>query len=551
MKSKIRLLLPLAAALLASFSAPAEGAADDGDVNQSIQRTFVMVVADHAYDLNPHSANYTTEAQLLSALYEGLYSYDPKTLEPAPALAESYKLSRTKKRWTFTLREGAQFSDGSAITAESVRQSWLRLLSAPNAPYASLLDCIVGAEPFRNGRADAAAVGITARDERTLVVELGVPTAHLPRILCHHAFSVLPPAADAGAGSDVYSGAFVLAEASDAGFRFVRNEHYWDAEHVALPAISVVLSDDLRENSFRFNEGDADWIMSMVDTKVLLNPSAVRIAAEFGTEYLFFNAKVAPWNDADFRNALVTAVPWDELRKNVLVQASTLVYPLAGYPSVEGLSDTSPEDALDMMADARRRAGISADETLHVTFGIPAESERMKSIADLLKAAWEPLGVELTVQTTSDARYLSSIPHWNADMFNYSWIGDFADPTAFLELFRAGSTLNQTAWHNERFEQLLREAGETTDSGEHYKLLSKAEQVLLDDGVILPISHPVSLHAVRPDTVGGWYTNALDIHPFKYLYIKPDTNSVPNIVRGDGGGSVAGLRQAWREEPYD
>ncbi|MCR5724259.1 MAG: peptide ABC transporter substrate-binding protein [Treponema sp.] len=494
-------------------------------VDENLQRTFVIIAPNHEYDLNPHTANYSTEAQFLIGLYEGLYSYDPKTLDPVPAIAESYKIARNKKRWTFTLREGAAFSDGTPITAESIRSSWLRLLANEAAPYASLLDCIAGAEAYRTGNADAASVGITARSERTLVVDLAVPTAHFPRILCHHAFSAVSEK------EGVYSGAYCMASSGEGGFVLAKNEHYWDAARVALPEIAVQYSDALSENSFRFNAGEADWVLNMVDTSVLLNPYAIRIAAEFGTEYLFFSARNAPWNDADFRNALLSAVPWEKIRAGSLVQADTLVYPLSGYPSVEGLSDTSPEDAADMMAEARKKAGIAPDERLTLIFGISKTSERQRQQAELLKAAWEPLGVNFVVQSTTDDRYLGSIPYWNCDLFCYSWIGDFADPTAFLELFRYGSTLNQTKWHNERFENLLREAAETTDSAEHYKLLSRAEQVLLDDGLILPISHQVSLHAVNPNAVGGWYPNALDIHPLKYLFLKEDTSSsAPNIV---------------------
>lgn len=522
-----KLLTSVAAALCFCALSATETANDE--VDKSIQRDFVVIVANQAYDLNPHSANYMTEAQLFTALYEGLFSYDPKTLDPVPAIAESYKIARNKKRWTFQLRQDARFSDGSPITAASVRSSWLRLLSTPGAPYASLLDCIVGATAFRTGNGQEADVGIFVRDDYTLVVELTVPTSYLPRILCHHAFSVLPPQGTEA----VYSGAFALTEAAEDHYTFRKNEHYWDAASVALPSITILCSDDLRENSFMFNAGRTDWIMSMVDAKVLLNPSAMRISAEFGTEYLFFTAKNAPWDNADFRNALVAATPWAALREGVLVAATSLVYPLSGYPAVEGLTDTSAEDALDMMASARKAAGIAPDKKIPLIFGISATSERQKNMAQLLKKAWEPLGVDLVVQTTPENRYLSSIPYWNADMFNYSWIGDFADPTAFLELFRAGSTLNQTKWVNERFEQLLQEASEATESSEHYRLLGKAEQVLLDDGLILPISHPVSFHAVNPTSVGGWYVNALDIHPFKYLYLKPDVSSVPTIVKRD------------------
>ena len=498
--------------------------AENGTPDTELQRDFVIVGAEHPYDLNPYTANYSSEAQILSGLFEGLYSYDPKTLDPVPALASDYKLSRNKKRWTFTIRENAKFSNGEAITAYSVRDSWLTLLATPDAPYASLLDSVTGAGKFRHGKVKSEEVGIIARDEKTLVILLDVPMAHLQRILCHHAFGVV------SSKENVYSGAFVLKSFDGSQIVLEKNPQYWDAEHVSLPSITMQCSSDLKENAWKFNTGRADWVSGMVDTTAILNKNAIRIAAEFGTEYLFFSCKTAPWDNADLRNALLVAVPWKELRKNVLVEATTLVYPLAGYPTVEGLTETSLEDAKEMMTAARKSAGIPEDKKLSLVFGITG-SERMKKEADILREAWEPLGVELKVQTTPEDRYLLSIPSWNADLFSYSWIGDFADPLAFLELFREGSTLNQSKWKNTSFNQLLKDAAETTSSTEHNKLLSQAEQVLLDDALILPISHSVCLHAINPNAVGGWYTNALDIHPFKYLYFKAETSSVPNIVK--------------------
>ena len=483
--------------------------------DSALQREFVIIASEHPYDLNPYTANYSAEAQILSGLFEGLYSYDPKTLDPVPALASEFKLSRDKKRWTFTIREGAKFSNGDPITAYSVRDSWLTLLATDGAPYASLLDPISGVEAFRMGRVKSDSVGIIARDERTLVVRLDSPTAHLQRILCHHAFGIV------NGKKNVYSGAFVLKSHTNGEIRLEKNENYWDAAHVYLPAITIKGSNDAKENSWKFNTGNADWVSGMVDTAAILNKNAIRIAAEYGTEYLFFSCKNEPWDKADFRNALVAAVPWAALRKNSLVPAKTFVYPLTGNRDVEGLEETAPEEALDLIALAREKAGMSKSKKLTLTFGI-TNSERMKKQVEILKVAWEPLGVELKVQTTPEDRYLLSIPSWNADLFTYSWIGDFADPLAFLELFREGSTLNQSKWHNREYNRLLQASSETTDTIERNKLLSAAEQVLLDDGVILPISHSVCLHAINPETVGGWYTNTLDIHPFKYMYIKEE-----------------------------
>ena len=128
------------------------------------QRQINIISALHSYDLNPMSASYTSEAQLFTGIYEGLFSYDPMNLNPLPAICVSYKTSRDKKRWTFTLRENAKFSDGSKITAQTVKDSWMKLLATPNAPFASLIDSISGAQEFRTGKVTADKVRIDVRD---------------------------------------------------------------------------------------------------------------------------------------------------------------------------------------------------------------------------------------------------------------------------------------------------------------------------------------------------------------------------------------------------
>ncbi len=515
----------IALAMIFSFFATAFSQENDTvGIDDSIQREVSIVMTEQRFNLNPHTATYSSEAQILDALYEGLYSYDPHTLDPIPALATSCKISRDKKKLTFTIREGAKFSDGSDITAFSVRNSWLMLLATPSAPYASLFDCIKGAEDFRKGKASEDDVGIVARNNRTLVVSLVSPTAHFTKIICPPAFSVKT-------GQDsVFSGAFVLAERTDSSILLKKNPNYWGAQGVHVPSIRIKTSDDIVENAWDFNTGKVDWISSAFDSSKLLNKNAVRLSTIFGTEYIFFRCDRAPFDRADIRNALMAAVPWEALRKLSYVQATTLVYPISGYPEVEGLSDTSIDDAKELMAEARKSAGIDEKETLHLSMGIMAISERQKRQFELLREAWLPLGVELSALIILDQRYIESISDADADVFVYSWIGDFADPIAFLELFRDGSTLNQTAWKNEKFSKALSEAAVTTNAEERYKLLAEAETILLDDGVILPISHQIALHALNPNVIGGWFTNALDIHPYKYLYLKAYTPDIPNVV---------------------
>lgn len=501
-----------------------ESAKKNIDINEEIQREFHITVSAMNFNLNPHTAAYSMEAQILDGLYEGLYSYDPRTLEPKNALATECKLSRDKLRVTYKIREDAKFSDGQPINAFSVRNAWLMLIATPNAPYASFLDCVKGAREFRAGKIPESEVGIQARDNTTLVLHLNAPTAHLNKILCHHAFAIKT-------GSDnVFSGAFVLKERTDNMILLEKNQNYWDAENVHIPSVRISTSDEIVDNAWDFNMGKVDWIASVFNSKTILNQDSVRLAAIFGTEYIFFKCQNSPWDKAEFRNALISAVPWSRLRKNSLIKATTLIYPLNGYPKVEGLSDTETEDAIDMIKEAKKAAGIGENEKLKLKFDISATSTRQQDFYEILKEAWAPLGIELEAKITNDYRYVESIPSSDADLFVYSWIGDFADPLAFLELFKENSTLNQTKWQNEKFNALLKEASLTNDNEEHNKLLANAEQVLIDDGVIMPVQHSISLNALNINAVGGWYTNALDIHPYKYLYFKEYKSAIPNVV---------------------
>ena len=217
------------------------------------QKQVLTVTAPvHSYNLNPHTASYNSEAQILSGIFEGLFSYDPVTLEPQYAIAVSYKISRDSKRWTFTLREDAFFSDGTPVTAESVKKSWLKLLRTPGAPYASLFDIIKGASDFRTGNGIEENVAIYDLDEHTLSIHLTTPASHLPRLLCMASFAVT------GTEENVYSGPFVLSEINENQAVLEKNEHYYDKENTKLDRITFRFCDDADENAFAFNTGLSD-----------------------------------------------------------------------------------------------------------------------------------------------------------------------------------------------------------------------------------------------------------------------------------------------------
>ena len=497
-----------------------------------LQQNFIIVELVRPHELNPQITNYSSDSQILNGLYEGLFTTSPISLEPQFAIAKDFKISRDKKRWTITLREDACFSNGEKITAESVRDCWLRMLANPQSPYSSLFDIVRGAEAFRLGYGDFSEVGIYATAENVLSIYLNNPANYLPKILCHTAFSVTH------SNPEVYSGAYELEIVADRKYILRKNPYYWDKDNVTLERITFVQSDNVDDNTFYYNTGAVDWVTGQVNQSKLLDPSAIQISATFGTGYLYFkmsSRKPADskcsrvWDYPEFRNAVLEAFPWNSIHKKYLIPATTLVYPLSGYPQIDGFDYTDEIEASLKMKDARAKYGISQEEVIPLVMHV-FENEFSEEDEKLLSEAFAPLGVELVIKTVPSYLYYSTVAAADADILVTSWIGDFADPLAFLELFRGASTMNESGWKNEKFDSLLDQAA-TAGEADRLNLLGQAENILLDEGMVLPLYRSVSSNIVDLKEVGGWYVNAFDLHPLKYLYKKQPKYNSENIVK--------------------
>ena len=480
-----------------------------------IQKELTVIISSVELNLDPHTSSYSNEAQVLSALYEGLFTYNPISLKPEKGLVSSYKISRDKKTWTFMLREDIYFSDGTPITAETIKKSWLKLLAPEtDAPYASLLDCIKGAAEYRRGTGSADDVKISCSDNK-LTVRLNTPTSYLDKVLCHHAFSAVSEK------SGVYSGAYILDSVSETEVHMSKNPYFYGAEHVYIPSIKIILSDDSDENTFLFNTGKVNWIADDFVTSNIYNQDAIYDSVLFGTEYLFFIINDGPLSNPLVRNALLSAVPWDEIRQIFNIPADTLVFPITDYPSIPGIGDTD----IDLSKELLEEAGYP-DGGFTLTFEIP-KSDFLSYLASELQKAWEPLNVTLNIKVSGSNFYYNP-NNSSGDIFLYSWIGDFSDPITFLELFKGDSNLNITNWKNESFDKLIEEANSMSNQAKRYEKLAEAEQLLLDDGIILPLCHLITTNCIDLNEIGGWFPNALDMHPFKYMYFREQEQELSN-----------------------
>lgn len=496
---------------------------------------LVVGMGTYRVELHPYKSIYAHEMQLFTALYEGLFSYDPRTLDPVRALAETFEKSSDGKTWTFKIRQNAFWSDGSPVTAMDFVESWRYLLTpSTEAEYAVFLDIIKGAQDYRTGKNQRPdSVGIQALDAKTFQVELVAPAAYFTRLLCHSAFVPvhwsLRGIRNWPSDKIVGNGPYRLASMDKTGMVFEADPLYWDADSVKSPKLRILFIENEAEATARYNGGEIHWLMDMVDTKALVSPEAMQFSPMFGTSYYFWNAATRPWNDARVRRALALMVPWEKIRNeaNYFSPTNVLILPFAGYESPKGISEANEDEARKLLGATRFKDGKGLPP---VRFVIP-EGELHQANAAIFKEAWAPLGVKLEVITVPAGEFTRDSRQDDFSLSFTGWIGDFADPAAFLLMWISDSGLNEAGYKSREYDRLITRSM-NEEGPPRLATLAEAEGKLLADAAVMPLYHSLSFNVVDLDVIQGWFVNPLDMHPFKSIFVgTPKAN--PLIVKAD------------------
>jgi oligopeptide transport system substrate-binding protein len=515
LRRPVVLLLLCAAVLLPARFLHAQ--AEDGGAEQP--KELVIVFSPKEVELDPLHIYTTMESELSTAIYEGLLVYHPFSLLPVPGVAYDWELSEDKTLYRFFLRDDAIFSNGDPVTARDFRESWLRVLEPDAAAeYSFLFDVIQGARSYRLGRGSREEVGIRAVSDKILEVKLERPAAHFLKLLCHMSFAPIHESYRDRKDWDgdaplIGNGPYYLDERSRFELVFRKNKLYWDADRVALDAVRVRFMEDPAAISEGFNRGAIQWAnnwetSSLEDrTKIVFNPL-------FATSYFYMVCVDKPWSDPRVRRALALLVPWDQIRtEDTLLPTSRLVPPIPGYPDIEGIQKPDRTEAMRLLEEAGYPGGAGLPE---LVFKLPGDSESERE-AGVMADAWKrELGLAVRVTSFPYDVYLKEVKKTDYTIGSVTWIGDYADPLTFLQMWTADSNLNDARFSDPKFDSIIEESF-SMEGEERYKQLARAEEVLLSTAVVLPVSHAPAFNLVDLDRIEGWFPNVLNIHPFKYL----------------------------------
>jgi oligopeptide transport system substrate-binding protein len=490
--------------------------------------------------LDPHMITGVPEHRIYQALFEGLMIASPATGNPVNGMAESYTVSADQKTYTFKLRKGLKWSDGVPITARTVYDSWIRNLNPETASgYASLMtDVIAGAADYNAGKTGPDKVQIKVVDLETFQFTCTGPAPYAVAMLTHYVFAVVPMHAIKSKGADwtlpenwVSNGPFVLKEHTPQDkIVVVKNPNYWDAKNVKIDQIVFYAAEDYATTYKMYLNGEIDWNCNPPPTDKVAEAKAraqkdFLITPELGIYYYEFNMQIPPFNDVRVRKAFSMVGKRQEMADKITqagqIPALALTPAFAGYTPPKGYAEDE-EAAKKLLADAGYPGG-KGFPTITLIYNT---SSTHKKIAEYFQQRFEQvLGVKVVLENQEWATYLETRKDGKMGGKNLAragWIADYQDPYNFLFMFKSSNfDFNDTRWNNPKYDQLVAQANGMPAGAERNAVFAQAEKILIeDDVVIMPIYYYVTQNMIDTNKWGGWSTNLLDSHAYKFIYKK-------------------------------
>lgn len=478
--------------------------------------------------IDPQLARMEAAMTILRDTHEGLVSMAPDG-SVIPGAAESWTVSDDGRLHTFVLRAQARWSNGDPLVAADFVVAFRRLVDPKTASqYALMLEPVLNATAIVAGRQPPAALGASALDDRTLVVELAEPSSYFIAMLSHpstfpvhRATLAAAPEDFARPGTAVTNGAFTPRDWQiGSHILAVRNPHYWNDAANRIDAVRYVHVADPATELARFRAGDLDITYSVPPGEVARLerelPGQLRVAPHVGVYYYGYALDLPPFQGAwQLRQALAMAIDREVLTQQVLRDGER---PALGWVP-DGVAGYAPQrfewaalDADARITAARRlyaEAGYSAAKPLRIELRT-SKSPLHDRIALAVAAMWkETLGVEASLRSEDFRVLKAAIDAREAALFRGSWIGDYNDAYSFLQVLKGGFGINLPRYANSAYDAALAEASRSTgDVREAH--LAVAERQLLEDVPLIPLYFYVSKHLVSPRVI-GWYDNVMNV----------------------------------------
>ena len=532
-----------------SGSASSAAGSSTGSVNTA---GFTVQYGSNPETLDPALNSAVDGGNTIITVFETLLIINENN-EAVPGQAESWTTSEDGLTWTFTMRDGLKWSDGTDLNAKDFEYSFKRMADPDTAaPYAeTCLGMIDGFEeaagfPDADGNPTVEpnldALNVKASDDgKTLTIVLAYPCSYFDKIVAFAAMSPVQKATVEANGDawctspDTYvcNGPFMITEWTPSErIVLTKNPNYvggWDSSKIVSESITLLLLEDSSASFAAYNSGEAQLIKD-VPTDEIPSLTKAEDGGDFyvdtilGTYYVSLNLKRDAFKDAKVRRALSLAIDRDYVANTIMQgtysTADSIVGP--GIVDENGYfhdNGNAPYISADYEANLAEAKKLLADAGYPNGEGYPTleystnDAGYHVPLAEYLQQAWSDLGITLTISKMEWSSFTAARRAGEYDVARNGWVMDYNDPSNMLDLFCSGNGNNDGKYSNPEFDAAI-EASRVADVSEHFAQLHKAEDILMEDTGCLPIAYYNDYWLQSPALKGTWHS------PYGYWYLQ-------------------------------
>lgn len=465
----------------------------------------------------------------ISQVMEGLYEFaDDSTSQPALAKAVVEPTDDGKK-YTIELKEDGKWSNGDPVTAHDFVYSWQRSADPKTASeYAHLFEGFKNYEAIKKGEKAPTELGVKAKDDYTLEIELDHPIPYLSSLLAKPTFypqhqKTVEEKGDKYATSSenlIYNGAFKLEgwDGTNISWKYVKNDQYREAKNIKLDEIDVqvVKENGTSLNMFQANEVDiiqvkGEFAQQQADNKDL-------VLREYpSTYYLQYNLKNKLVANKNVREAITYAIDSEQLVTSILGDGSKkidgfvptgIVNPKTGKDFAKESGQLFKSDEKAAKAAWEKAKKELGNEKLEFNL-LASDTDLAKKTAEYLQGTLETelKGLKVNVTTVPFANRLDKMSKGDFDVVLAGWAATFGDPYDFLQLANTGTVQNYGKWENPTYAKLLEESSTTysNDNEKRWETLIEAHKEMMKELPYTPLYQSSESFLVKPDVKGLVY----------------------------------------------
>ena len=498
-------------------------------------QALIFAQSEDPKTLDPINTDIAEAVHVITNVFDTLVTYHDETSQIVPSLAEKWETSDDGLAWTFHLRTGVKFHDGTTLNAAAVKISFERLLADEHPLVYDK------ARPYQS--AYAAIRQIETPDERTVIFRLKHPSAVFLSNLAMFCGSVVSPASLEKSGKGfadkpVGTGPFQVAKwTRDQQLILKRFDEHWRGP----PRLKYVIFSPVRESATRLQRlqrGEIDLAdnLSPAELSVLKQDRGMTVQEVDGMNvcYLSMQTEKPPLNQVKVRRAI-----WLAIDKAELIQvgytghagpARTLVPP-AMWGHHDALVDRpfDPAEAERLIKEASRDAGFPLPVRLSLSIPNQARTYMPRPIemADFLKDELARIGIEVSVVGRDVNQHFEALMAGKHELGLAGWNSDNADPDNFLyslldpdNISDAGNNLSR--WRNERFHELLLDGQKEMNQDKRLALYREAQEIVLAEAPVVPLAH-TKIRTGHKSRLKGFHLHTTGLVRLRQAYFeKPD-----------------------------